>query len=149
MMLASMFDRRNIAEMLHKAGADLDTQTKAGLTALMFAALHQSEVTAQYFVQHNCAVNIQDQACIRLYLIRSHNMQNGWTALMKASYVGNDEIIHILLKAGADPSLKSKVVVNTSVLSTHLIVVLQNGFTAKLIAQERNNDVQHLFEWHF
>ena len=36
-------------------------------------------------------------------------MQRGWTALMEASEEGHAEIVHMLLEAGATPSIIRKV----------------------------------------
>jgi tankyrase len=97
--------RRRLAKLL-KAGADIHATDKNGVTALHHAVRFRSPAAVKTLIDHGANVN---QACRR----------NGSTPLHRAvtqtgapGTCGREiqmrEIVQILLKAGADPSIANK-----------------------------------------
>ena len=108
-MIASLKNHVDVVRVLYEAGADLDAVLSDGRTALMFASSNNSVSAAQYLIDHNCAINAQDQVNVMWKNYCLILQQGGWTALMNASYAGNREIVELLVLAGADTTLMNKV----------------------------------------
>lgn len=101
-----------VADLL-KAGADPNIPSKSGLTPLMTACFRGTEVIWETVFGREIppGQKMRDWAAIVTTLVNSGanvNTQasNGMTALMLARTTGQKEIVEILEKAGADPTLK-------------------------------------------
>jgi ankyrin repeat protein len=84
--------RIECAELLVKAGADVNEETRSGETVLMIAAEHNLDRLVKWLVDRGADVNQADQ--------------QGNTALhhaMNARTEPRPAILEILMKAGADP----------------------------------------------
>ena len=101
-----------IALALIGKGISLEIQDKEGKTALSYAAAHQNQAVAKAIVDVGAAIDIPDR----------YGNSPLWFAMQssRADY----HLFEMLLKAGADPSLKNKV--NRSVID---------------FANQTNNDV--------
>ncbi|XP_005100780.1 poly [ADP-ribose] polymerase tankyrase-2 [Aplysia californica] len=84
-----------ITQKLIAAGCDVDLKCadlgEANFTALMFAAYHNHVEVADALIKGACDLN-----CVSLY--------TKWTALHWAADCGNEEMVYLLLDAGADPT---------------------------------------------
>ncbi|KAK3088450.1 hypothetical protein FSP39_019357 [Pinctada imbricata] len=85
-----------IARCLIEAGSDVNAKSsdlgEADFTGLMFAAYHNHPEVASAFIDAGCEINAFGT--------------NRWTALHWAADRGNDELVFLLLEAGADPTIK-------------------------------------------
>jgi ankyrin repeat protein len=93
LMYAAFNGQTNVAERLIAAGVNVNAQDQSGSTALMFAASGPFASTVQLLLDHGAKINTVDT--------KEH-----WSALMWAAAEGQVEIVELLLKNGADPSLK-------------------------------------------
>ena len=100
---------RQIAELLLKAGADVNIQDAYGLTALNRASYNGCIKMVEQLLQAQADPNIRDI--------------DGKTALYLASDQGQLEIVEILLEANADPKIK------TEEGSTPLVIAIHKGHT--------------------
>jgi ankyrin repeat protein len=87
---ASAYD---IVKLLLEHGADVNTATPQGFTALMIASENGRLDIVRLLLDANPAVNVQDQF--------------GLTALMRAAKAGHREVVRLLLEKGADPNVKT------------------------------------------
>lgn len=60
-MVACLWNHADIVQLLHGIGADLNTVSEEGWSALMFASSNNSVSAAQYLIKHGCALDIQDK----------------------------------------------------------------------------------------
>ncbi|KAK3602016.1 hypothetical protein CHS0354_027019 [Potamilus streckersoni] len=85
-----------IARLLIIAGSDINAKSSdlgdADLTGLIYAAYHNHPDVALAFIEGGCELDAVGTTM--------------WTALHWAADRGNDEIVYILLEAGADPTVK-------------------------------------------
>jgi len=93
LMYAAFNGQTNIVERLIAAGANVNAQDKTGSTALMFAASGPFASTVQLLLDHGAKINTVDT-------------NEHWSALMWAAAEGQTKVVELLLKNGADPSLK-------------------------------------------
>ncbi len=116
-----------IVEQLLKAGADVSLAKKGGETPLMLAAERGDEAIAKLLLDHKADVNQHSNdgqtalmaAADRwkpdmMRLLLSHGAQIAprtisGTVLHTAAASGDPECVDVLLKAGADPSVKNNV----------------------------------------
>lgn len=114
----------DIVKMLIKAGADVNAQSDAGLTALMFAATYGNINIVKELINAGANVNMQDiQGATALTygvlnkstvdaLIKAGadvNIRNnyGGTALMFAASGGNADSVKAIIDAGADVNVQN------------------------------------------
>lgn len=83
----------NIANVLIRAGADINVQDSSGKTPLMWAAAKGQINIINKLINAGAHLNNQSET--------------GWTALTWAAYSGNKETIIALLQANADPYIMS------------------------------------------
>jgi ankyrin repeat protein len=97
--------RKQILKLL-KAGADLHATDKNGVTALHHAVRFRSPTAVKTLIEHGANVN---QACRRNGSTPLHRAatQTGAPGTAGRSEAAK-EIIHLLLAAGADPSIANK-----------------------------------------
>ncbi|KAL3885526.1 hypothetical protein ACJMK2_025578 [Sinanodonta woodiana] len=85
-----------IAKLLIDAGSDINAKSSdlgdADLTGLIYAAYHNHPNVALAFIEGGCELDAVGTTM--------------WTALHWAADRGNDELVYILLEAGADPTVK-------------------------------------------
>ena len=91
-----------IALELIAKGIGLEIQDKEGKTALSYAAAHQNQVVAKALVDKGAALDVPDR----------HGNSPLWCAMQSSR--SNYHLFEMLLKTGADPSMKNKV--NRSVI---------------------------------
>ena len=84
-----------IIRRLLKAKADPDAANDGGMTALMLIARTPNVDAARALIKAGANVNAQESA-------------RGQTALIMAAAQGQAEMVHVLMKARADPELRSK-----------------------------------------
>ena len=94
LMLASMQEHRDSADVLIWHGADVNASNNEGLTALMLASQCGCIQIVRLLIEHGANLNVSDQ--------------NGMTALMWASQEGYLEIVQYLMNNGADLNVISK-----------------------------------------
>ena len=79
---------------------------------------HGSAIIAQLLIEGGANVDISNSVCeskctmYSIWLIQCHVayiIQQGWTSLMKASFQGHNEVVELLLAAGANTDLKNQV----------------------------------------
>jgi hypothetical protein len=119
--LAAETGNTEIADLLLKAGADLDAVTGSGYTALMFAAEKGFPEIADLLIKAGADINI--------------TQNGGYTALMIAASYGFPEIADLLIKAGADP----KKVANNGSTAATLAMGQENG---ELVLQAMGLEVE-------
>ena len=128
LMRAAYKNNTSIAELLLTAGADKDIQDIHGWTAVMEAAAAGNTEFAQLLIKHGACCKKQDREgktalMLALWYQKSATSntcevllahsdinaqdQNGWTALLFAALRCHKNAICLLLRAGADPYLKS------------------------------------------
>jgi len=97
---------RDRIERLLKAGADIHATDKNGVTMLHHAVRFRSPATVELLLQHGAAVN---QQCMRSGGTPLHRAVT-WSVAPSTSGKSDQarEIIEILLRHGADPSIKNK-----------------------------------------
>lgn len=93
LMWAAAFDKPRCIEALLELGADAGLQDKAGRTALRIAAFRGHDQSCQRLVEGRAKVDATNQ--------------HGMTALMFAAYWGHPACVEVLLRVGADPSLRA------------------------------------------
>ncbi|KAM9310600.1 B-cell lymphoma 3 protein homolog isoform 2-T2 [Pholidichthys leucotaenia] len=92
--LAVLQCRKNLAQMLLDAGADINAMDiKSGQTPLMHAVESSNTDMVHFLIENGCDVNTQSYS--------------GNTALHSACGRGQVDIVRLLLKSGADSSLKN------------------------------------------
>lgn len=91
--VASAHGQYDMAKLLLKKGALVDTQKDGGLTALMSASREGHYRVAKLLLKRGAQVDTQDR--------------DGWSALMFASQEGHSEVVRLLLNSGADIDLQS------------------------------------------
>lgn len=122
-LVAQAMSQRNalqIANLLINVGVTIDAQDFYGDTALMKAAHYGNVEIVRSLLNAGADPNIQGQygGLISSTLMRAgihHEYMRGkreftknWTALMRAAYIGNIEIVKLLLDAGANPTVIDK-----------------------------------------
>jgi len=97
--------RDRIARLL-KAGADIHATDKNGVTMLHHAVRFRSPATVELLLEHGANVNLQ---CKRSGSTALHRAVT-WSGAPSTSGKSDQarEIIEILLRYGADPSIKNK-----------------------------------------
>lgn len=95
LMYAAFNGQTQIVQKLIGAGADVNALDKTGSTALMFASSGPYAETVQLLLDKGANINIADN-------------NEHWTALMWAGAEGQAEVVKVLLKYKADPTLKEK-----------------------------------------
>lgn len=79
---------KDVADVLIKAGADVNAKDTNGLTALIFTTSHDRKAIAELLIKAGADVNAKTN--------------DGLTALMYVTYSGRKDIAELLIKAGAD-----------------------------------------------
>jgi ankyrin repeat protein len=92
LMFATAIGHLNLVRTIIDAGADLESRTELGESALVLAADNGWAEGAALLLERGADVNAR--------------MSNGWTALMRAADKGRSEIVGILLEKKADANLK-------------------------------------------
>ncbi len=93
LMFATAIGHLNLVRTIIDAGADLESRTELGESALVLAGDNGWAEGAALLLERGADVNAR--------------MSNGWTALMRAADKGHSEIIGILLEKRADANLKA------------------------------------------
>jgi len=93
LMLAGFNGHTDLCEYLIKKGAHTEARDNNGRTALIFASTGPFPQTVELLLQNDSNPNAVD------------NIEH-FTPLMHAAAEGHIEVVKILVKAGADPSLK-------------------------------------------
>lgn len=93
LMLASYNGYTDIAKMLVKSGSKVNALDKEGRSALMYASTGNFPETVSLLLNNKAKINIADT--------KEH-----FTALMYAASEGQTKVAEILLRHGADPSMK-------------------------------------------
>lgn len=76
-----------LQSLFAEGDVNLELENDHGWTPLIFAASHTQVAVANVLIAHGANV--------------AHKEKDGWTALMFASYIGNHELIKLLLQANA------------------------------------------------
>src|SRR5205085_8191682 len=87
-------DNDDLAILLLKKGAAVDSADPEGITPLMLATKDCHEELVKQLLKSKAHLNQQDRY--------------GWTALMWAAKHDKKQCAHLLLKAGADMTIRSK-----------------------------------------
>lgn len=95
LMWAAFNGHTNVVEYLLQQGATLDAKDENGRTALMYASSGPYAETVEFLLKKGAKVNVQGTL-------------EGFTPLMTAAAEGQLKVVQLLLKHGADPSLKDK-----------------------------------------
>jgi len=94
-MIASWYCRQEIVPLLLAQGADVNAVDTDGYSALMHSAQNCEEGRVPaLLLRYGAKVNVV--------------AQNGHTVLYIASFYGNQNVVHILVAAGADPMAQTK-----------------------------------------
>jgi len=93
--LAARLGRKGVAELMIKAGANVDARRQDGSTPLLEALYHKHVEMATMLVEKGCDVNMI-------------NTETGEGPLHLAAWVGAPGLVELLLKRGADPRLRTK-----------------------------------------
>ncbi len=93
LMLAAYNGHTGVVETLIDAGARVDARDEVDRTALMYASTGDFPGTVELLIKAGSPVNVCD----------SHEH---WTALMFAGAEGQGDVVTILLKNGADPTMR-------------------------------------------
>jgi ankyrin repeat protein len=96
-LCASSSDNPEIARLLIKSGASVECRGE-GMTPLIAACLHSKPNAARLLVESGARVNSQSDS----------TLMGKMTPLMAAAHTGRGDLVDLLLKAGADPSLKDQ-----------------------------------------
>lgn len=88
-------DYLKVKELLTNHKDECNTTTPDGATPLMYAAITGQTKIIQLLVEHGANVNAKDY-------------ENGWTALMQATYYGKVDAAKTLINLGADVSCRAK-----------------------------------------
>lgn len=89
---ASKHSYNQIVDTLIRSGADINNRNIAGETALINAVYSDNNLTVvKYLIINGADLNSQDV--------------DGWTALMAAAHGGDNELVSLLIKTGADTHL--------------------------------------------
>ena len=90
-LLIDALNRRQseIADLLLKAGADLNARDDAGFTPLQDAALAGKVDAVRMLLEHGADINAGDR-------------DSGATALYMAATMGREDVVMVLLEKGAD-----------------------------------------------
>ncbi|KGA00790.1 hypothetical protein KP05_17100 [Cobetia amphilecti] len=92
-ILAAYYGHTDSLVLMKSAGADACALDEKGSNAFMGVAFRGFDETAKWLLANtDCDVD--------------HRNYSGQTALMMASLFGNEDIIKLLLQAGADPSIQ-------------------------------------------
>ena len=86
--------RWDTARELLKHGADVNAGSDSGMTPLLLAAFHNNPEMADTLLYQGARTDVQERG-------------NGWSPLMYAVFNGNLPMVRSLLKAHANPNLKS------------------------------------------
>ncbi|SFE41146.1 ankyrin repeat domain-containing protein [Thermophagus xiamenensis] len=93
LMLAAFNGHTEVVKLLVKNGATINRSDNKGLTTLHFAASGPFPETVKYLLDNGAAINATDKI-------------ENFTPLMYAASEGNMEVVKVLIKYGANPSLK-------------------------------------------
>lgn len=121
-------------QQLVAQGANVNTRTRAGLTALSLAVIRGHDAIALWLIQHGASLDARDRSGDRQQQYPGYSPvhyaalygrtkvlkamldqgvsvnlrdRNGYTLLMLASENGHLETVKLLLQRGADPNLRS------------------------------------------
>lgn len=114
----------DICKLLIERGAKLDTQSSSGTTALMLAVANEHADIVSLLLSRNVPLD----PVLREY---------GHTALLMAASIGNEEIIRMLMDAGANAKLQT----NQGLGPVHLAV--ENGSLRALFEYPKRIDLDH------
>lgn len=94
LMIASWYCRQDIVSLLLDRGADVNALDIEGNSALIHSAQNcEDGAVPALLLRYGAKINLA--------------AQDGDTALHVASFYGNEQLVHMLLAAGADPTLKT------------------------------------------
>ena len=94
LILTTYIDDAKTAQSLLDQGVNINYQDEFGRTALMFAAIHDSENIAQLLINNGADLNLQND--------------NGNTALIIASADNSIDVVQLLIDNGASFTLRNK-----------------------------------------
>jgi ankyrin repeat protein len=92
---ATNYNHDGVVRLLIQSGADPNTKTDKGETALMFAAINNRTTAVRSLLNAGAEIDTKDDVV-------------GYTALMHAAERGHTETVKELIKAGADLNARNK-----------------------------------------
>ena len=95
LMIAAIWGRTEIADLLVRSNADVNVTDNDGDTALKLAARYGRTEIADLLVRSNADVNVKTN-------------YDGWTALIQAADYGRTEIADLLVRSNADVNVKGR-----------------------------------------
>lgn len=96
LLIATAEGHKEVVSLLIEKGANVNAANNLGRTPLMFAANYGFDSIAKTLIDNGAKIDMVP------------NDNEGWSALMAASYKGNLEIVKILVKSGANLKLRDK-----------------------------------------
>lgn len=93
LQVAARYSQADVVQSLLLAGADPNQPSSGGYYAILAAVNSNSEDAVQHLIRHQVDVNVTWQ---------------GRTPLTLAAFAGNDKIVALLLRAGADVNAKGR-----------------------------------------
>lgn len=96
LMIAAAERQLETVVVLLEAKADPNARNRLGRTALMFAAGYGQDAIVERLLAAGASINL------------TPSDQSGWTALIAAAAADHASTVDVLLRSGADPTIKSK-----------------------------------------
>ena len=97
LMIAVAQQHEKTVQILLENGADSNLSNLLGRNALMFAARYGNVGSVRQLIQHGAQVNLDE----------SSDPENR-NALSAAAEQGHEEVVQLLLEAGADPTIRNR-----------------------------------------
>ena len=96
LLIASAEGQEAVVSVLTKGGANVNAKNNLGRTSLMFASNYGFYSIAKMLLENGANTD------------EIPNDENGWPAIISASYKGHDDIVKLLVDHGADPNIADK-----------------------------------------